>query len=229
MWRNKISVLPAVSLVELLISLALGSLLLSAAAALYSHIYLQQTKYRELINLQAHTHQLLDYLNQHIQHMNLQGQPHSDSNYALFQHQGKNYHLIHQSCLLFFNDVNQDGCVGNRIKSESCHLNGMNNTNEVGKELFGFKFENQAIYVFNDDSAIRRCHQTQCEKVLTSCQHHLWHNLVEQSDYRVDMLRFQWEMPERLLNIELALTSLKQPEIRYQAQAYSYLFNGAPE
>ncbi|EQA04750.1 hypothetical protein HPS12939_1922 [Glaesserella parasuis 12939] len=178
------------------------------------------------MNLQKHTHQLLEYFQQHIQHFNYQGQNRKETNYHLFENNHKRYSLNNPNCLMFFYDLSSDGCVGNRNKKQSCETNGVNNTKDVSQEFFGFKFEKKAIFIY-EDSQIQFCHQADCEKILTNCQKGNWRKMSDMSDYNVENLSFEWLEQNRLLKIELALSSSKDNQLRYKATAYSYLLNGS--
>ena len=69
----KISHLKGFSLVEILISLALGSMLLLSFTYYYSNYYVVWQKQKEQFFLQKEAHQLAHYLQQHIQHLGYQG------------------------------------------------------------------------------------------------------------------------------------------------------------
>ena len=216
----------AFSLVEILLSLFLGCIILWSLSSFYSDSYRNQIKQRELLNLQKHTHQLLEYFQQHIQHFNYQGQNRKETNYGLFANNNKRYTLNNPSCLMFFYDLSGDGCVGNRNKTQACEINSVNNTKEVSQEIFGFKLENKAIFIY-EDSQIQFCHQAECEQILINCQKGNWRKMSDMSDYNVENLSFEWLEQTKLLKIELSLSSSKDNQLKYQATAYSYLLNGS--
>lgn len=216
----------AFSLIEILLSLSLGCIILWAGSIFYSDSYQNQVKQRELLNLQKHTHQLLDYFQQHIQHISYQGKNRKGSNYFLFSNNSRSYALNSSSCFMFFYDLSADGCVGNRNKTQACEINGVNNTKEVSQEFFGFRFENNVIFIY-EDSQIQICTQQVCEQVLTNCQKGNWRKMSDMSDYNVENLSFEWLEQNRLLKIELDLSSSKDNQLRYKATAYSYLLNGS--
>ncbi|WP_373778418.1 hypothetical protein [Glaesserella sp.] len=215
----------AFSLIETLISLSLAIVLLFSVASFYSDSYYNQYKQRELLNLQRNAHQLLDYFQQHIQHIGFQGKFRQESNYSLFRVEGKFYALNFPQCLMFFYDLNGDGCIGNRTRTQPCHNAQLNRTSHVSKELWGIKLENKAIAIY-EDSAEQNCYKTECEKVLTSCHSGVWRRFSEMADYTVEDLHFEWIAFERILKISLTLASETRPDIQYSASAYSYLFNG---
>lgn len=230
MWHNKISGQNVVNfhkgftLIEMLISLSLGTVLLFIFAHFYSDVFYTQTKQRTSLNLQQTTHQLLNYLQQHIQHSGYQGIYREESNYPYFLVKGKSHALVSERCFLFFYDLNQDGCVGSRNKKQQCYINQLNNTKDVKKELFGFKFEKNHLLVF-DDKHIDRCYGTACQDWVKSCERNVWRKMTELSDYMVEYVRFKWIVPNKLLSIELSLSANQLTKVSYQATAYSYLLN----
>ncbi|AUI66592.1 MULTISPECIES: hypothetical protein [Glaesserella] len=219
-----VKIYKAFSFIEILLALTLGSIILFAFATFYSDIYRNQIKQRELLNLQKHTHQLLDYFQQHIQHINYQGENRKESNYSIFADNHHNYALNNPHCLMFFYDLSGDGCVGNRNKTQACENNGVNKTKDVSQEFFGFKFEKKAIFIY-EDSQIQYCAEPLCKQLLTNCQAGNWRKMSDMSDYNVENLQFEWLEQDKLLKIALALSSTKNNKIQYQATAYSYILN----
>lgn len=213
----------AFSLIELLISLSLATVILFSISKLYSDFYTSQKKQSELLMLQRESFQILAYFKQHIQHIGYQGYFREENNYSLFQHKNKNYALLNPSCLIFFYDVNRDGCVGNRAKTERCVIGNINNTKYINREVFGFKLENKALYIY-DDNDLKQCSATICQNLLTNCNKGNWKR-VDHNDYDITTLNFSWIKLEQIMRIDIALTSKKQPEIYYQTVAYSYLLN----
>lgn len=231
MWHNKINELNAVRinqgflLIELLLSLSLGTFLLIIFFQFYTNTMLSQNKQRELINLQQNSHQILHYMQQHIQHIGYQGSNRENSNLLLFQLNGRNYQLINPQCFVFFYDLNGDGCVGSRNKKQQCEINQFNNTKEVNKEIFGFAIKNNNLYIF-DDGDFNACYKNQCQNWASGCSENRWGNVSELSDYKVERLHFSWEKEGVLLKIELTLSSIIFSDLKYTAIAYSYLLNG---
>lgn len=230
MWRSKVSGRSAVrlyrsfSLLEVLLSISLGTTVMFILSQFYADVIYLQHKQRILLNLQQQSHQLLNYMQQHISHIGYQGRNREGSNFDLFKINGKSYQLVNQSCFLFFYDLNHDGCLGSRNKKQGCQLNQVNNTKDVNKEIFGFTLRNRNLYLF-DDGDFKRCYQQQCQNWAKNCSDNKWNNVSELSDYQVERLQFNWEVPESLLRIELTLSSIQLPDVKYSATAYSYLLN----
>ncbi len=215
---------PAFSLIEILISLVLGSLLLLSLSTLYSQFLASQIKQDERLLLQKEAHQLINYFQQHIQHLGYQGQARADSNFSFFEQNGQRYALVKPSCFIFFYDLNNDGCLGKRAtKNTACTQGELNNTKELAKEIFGFKLENKEIYLYADNQLIN-CSREQCKSLLSSCGNN-WTKLTSSELFQVTDLAFSWKKQDQLLQIDLALASVKSPQINYHVTAYTYILN----
>ncbi|AKO34666.1 prepilin-type N-terminal cleavage/methylation domain-containing protein [[Haemophilus] ducreyi] len=180
----------AFSLIELLLALTLSVLLLFPLSTLYTNFYRNSVKQQELLFLQKESHQLLNYLKQHSQHIGYQGVNRQGSNFSLFSQQDKRYKIANnQQCLIFFYDLNGDGCLGKRTTKKSA------------------------------------CIGSQCSTLLDSCQQE-WKKFTSLTDYMVDKLRFSVnDKQEKLLKIEVKLTSVKQQAVSYTLVSYIYLLN----
>lgn len=211
------------SLIETLITLSLGTLLLYLASQLYSDLYVNQYKDRELFKLQKNAHQILNYLQQQILHTGYQGLNRENSNFEWFKYQGRAY-LLEPNCLVILQDLNGDGCVGKRARQ--CVQQEISNTKEVAKELMAIKFESGGLLVAGKQNKFAPCYKDECSQWLKSCQNFQWEKIVALSDNRIEQLQFSWEKPEKLIKIELALSSLKDQKMQYHTTAYAYILNG---
>ena len=220
----KISRLKAFSLVELLISLALGSMLLLSFTYYYSNYYVVWKKQKEQFFLQKEAHQLAHYLQQHIQHLGYQGNNKEESNFELFEKDNQRFALNSQ-CLIFFYDLNGDGCLGKRATKKALCRNGqLNNTKDLAKEVFGFKLEEKEIHLYADNR-FENCLGEQCKTLLDSCGNK-WTKFTSKEEYLVDKLQFNWKKQNELMQIELTLSSIKDKKINYHLTVYTYLLNG---
>ena len=221
----KISRLKAFSLVEILISLALGSMLLLSFSYYYSNYYVVWQKQKEQFFLQKEAHQLAHYLQQHIQHLGYQGNNKEESNFELFEKENQRFALNNQ-CLIFFYDLNGDGCLGKRATKKALCRNGqLNNTKDLAKEVFGFKLEEKEIHLYADNR-FENCLSEHCKTLLDSCENK-WTKFTSKEEYLVDKLQFNWKKQNKLMQIELTLSSIKDHKISYSLIANVYLLNGA--
>ena len=220
----KISHLKAFSLVEILISLALGSMLLLSFTYYYSNYYIVWKKQKEQFFLQKEAHQLAHYLQQHIQHLGYQGNNKEESNFELFEKENQRFALNNQ-CLIFFYDLNGDGCLGKRATKKALCRNGqLNNTKDLAKEVFGFKLEEKEIHLYADNR-FENCLSEQCKTLLDSCENK-WTKFTSKEEYLVDKFQFNWKKQNELMQIELTLSSIKDKKINYHLTVYTYLLNG---
>ncbi|MEZ7719468.1 MULTISPECIES: hypothetical protein [Haemophilus] len=220
----KISRLKAFSLVEILISLALGSMLLLSFSYYYSNYYVVWQKQKEQFFLQKEAHQLAHYLQQHIQHLGYQGNNKEESNFELFEKDNQRFALNNQ-CLIFFYDLNGDGCLGKRATKKALCRNGqLNNTKDLAKEVFGFKLEEKEIHLYADNR-FENCLSEQCKTLLDSCENK-WTKFTSKEEYLVDKFQFNWKKQNELMQIELTLSSIKDKKINYHLTVYTYLLNG---
>lgn len=219
-----VKIFKALSLIEILISLFIASFLLISLIRLQADFYQQLRKQQELLFLQQETHQLLDYLQHHIQQINFQGKEREDSNSHLLTQDGKAYFLDNnKQCFIFFYDKNADGCIGERKNRNKCTLNGINNVKEMNKEVFGFKLYNQAIYYYApNNKSYNSCLTSQCQKLVSDCQTG-WKILTSQ--YKVEQFKFDWLEHNKLLQINIKIRSESNPSLFYEAESKIVLLN----
>ncbi|AFU19742.1 hypothetical protein [Actinobacillus suis] len=219
--KNRLS---AFSLIELLLSLSLSISLLLLTAKSYTQFTQNNVKQKELLFLQKEAHQIIHYFQQHIQHLGFQGSNRENSNFYLFEKENKRYALDNKSCLIFFYDLNSDGCLGKRkTKNSLCVNNEINNTHDLAKEIFGFKIESQEIYIY-DKNNLTTCKKHECEGLLNACQEK-WKKFTSIEDFKVDKLSFSWKDPEKIMQVTLKLISVKQNNIEYSTTNYIYILN----
>lgn len=216
-------VIKGVSLIELLISLSLGSFILFMASQLFSDVYVNQHKQSELFKLQKSAHQILDYLQQHIIHTGFQGKQRVGSNFALFMADNRPY-VVEKNCLVIMQDLNGDGCLGKRAKQ--CATVTTSFATDVLKEILAVKVENKTLMVLSKYNRFTECTKSECAKLLQGCDQLKWEKIAEVSDSDIEQLEFSWEKEPELLKIALKIASQQNPNIVYEAVAYSYLLNG---
>ncbi|MBR0574341.1 MULTISPECIES: PilW family protein [Pasteurellaceae] len=215
-----VKVIQAVTLVELLASLSLMVTLLFALSSFYSDSYKNQHKLQTTLSLQQNAQQIMNFFKQHIQHIYYQGIDRENSNYFAFTY-NKSSVAIKPQCLVFFYDINSDGCVGNRKKKSACFVKGKNNTSDVAKEVFGFKVDHQELYIYQD-SSISKCSLIQCKQLLAQCDQGKWGKLTQYNNYKISQLSFSWLKEHKVMQVLLSLTKNNQT---YSTQSYIYILN----
>lgn len=216
---------PAFSLLEILISTALASCLVLLFSSSYTDFYRMQIKQKELLYLQSEANQLLNYFQQHIQHINFQGLNRSESNMGLFLQEGQslNMNLLSSSCLIFFYDLNKDGCIGSRrTKNSPCKFNDINNTKDTLKEIFWFKLESNEIYSFSKN--LEHCSKEECRELLHNCDGR-WSKFNSINSFSVNKLDFSWKKENQLIQVVLELESIKDKQVFYKTKSYIFIFN----
>ena len=216
----------AFSLIELLLSLTISIFLLFCLGTIYVTFSQQKVKQKELFMLQKESRQIIDYLQMHIQHLGYQGINRQGSNFHLFEKNKKQYAIEKNDCLIFFYDLNGDGCLGRRPTKNAVYANNeVNNSRELAKEVFGFKAEKQEIYTY-DKNKLENCIGGQCRSLLEGCNEK-WKKFTSVTDFKVDKLLFSWLKEDVLLKVELAISSAKEHRVSYQVSSYVYILNGS--
>ncbi|ABY70480.1 hypothetical protein APJL_1930 [Actinobacillus pleuropneumoniae serovar 3 str. JL03] len=215
----------AITAVEMLVALFLAIGLLTAISNLYAQFYQTKLKQNELLMLQKESHQLLTYLQQHIQHLGYQGVSRQQTNFRLFEQDNKRYAIdLNGQCFIFFYDLNDDGCLGKRAtKHSSCINRQTNQTKDLAKEVFGIKLERKSLYIY-DKNNLEHCSRQECRQLLNACREK-WRRFTSEDDYWVERLHFTWLEEPKLLRIALKLTSKKQKLVSYEASGLVYILN----
>lgn len=210
----------AFTLVEMLITLALGSFLLLAISQMFSYYQTSNKTQKTLLWLQKESHQLLNYMQQHIQHIGYQGEARNESNFPLFEQAGKRYAQPTPHCLIFFYDVNNDGCLGKRLtKTTACQINQLNNTKELSKEIFGFKVEQNELFIYTGNT-LEKCIEAECKTLLSQCQSGRWEKFISKEEFNIDKLTITKKT--QLINIELVIS---KENITYENKANIFILN----
>lgn len=214
----------AFSLVSALLALSFGTLVLFGCVRLYGDILHTQQKQQVLMRLQQNAHQLLDYLRQAVQNAGFQGRNRSDSNFSLFL-DGRTPYLVEKQCLIVLSDLNADGCLGSRTKKQ-CTNGQISVANEVGREIVALKAEAGQLFVLGKYESFSPCQPQHCRRLLNGCEQLQWDKLSNTPDNRIDTFELRWLKPNELLEIQLVLSAVSQPNIRYESTAQIYLLNG---
>lgn len=213
----------AFTLLELLTSISLSGIILFSVSYFYSQNLVNDKYQKELLYLQRETHQFLNYIQQHILHLGYQGNNRINSNFSLFERDNKRYFLDNH-CLMFFYDLNNDGCLGKRkTKKSECKVLDNNSTNEISKEIFGFKIAGSEIFIYADNK-LNNCIGKECQKLLGSCPDK-WQKFLTKEDFKIDKLDFSWHKEPKIIRIEMKISSNKYTHISYESISYAYIIN----
>lgn len=203
--RSVVIIYNAFSLIEVLISITLGTIILLSVISLYSQSYRNEKQYLEKINLQMQAHQFIDYLKHHLQHSGYLGYSREKTNYTEFLIKNKSYYIT-RNCILFFYDANKDGRIDHSRRTDP-------------DEIFGFKFNKNEIY----EIKISYSDYTYKKDMICNSEH--WKSITKDFQFIVHNLNFI-KQSENIIKIYLELKSRKDPKVIYQIMAYTYLLNG---
>ncbi|MFC0309579.1 Type II secretory pathway, component PulJ [Gallibacterium trehalosifermentans] len=224
------------TLPELLMAIALTSLLVLILSNWLLSLYHYQSQRQQQLQLQQDVHQALQMIRKDLRRSGYH-YPNKNNNLALFRYQNKSINLVlpkqdYYQCVLFFYDLNKDGCIGNKQGSESCMLGTRNNTTEIQKELFGYRLAagNLEVLFMFDKTIDHACSAVSCQQHLNNptCQSKGWSKYFD-SRYRVESLAFRWLPENRGMSVDLTVVLRNQENYRYQATVLIPLLNEVQE
>lgn len=106
---------------------------------------------------------------------------------------------------------------------------GKNATSEIGTELFGYRLNKNMIESRQTykNSVSQTCSQEQCRSYLQqpACNASGWTDLLDEKDYAISQLEFNWIANRQGIEIILAGYLKSLPDIRYQTNIIVPLLN----
>lgn len=227
-----------ITLVELMITIALGTLLLLSITQFFSEITQGKQRFLLRLQLQQETHRVLRLLRKDIARSGYVAQHRvKQSNIDLFQ--GSNPTLVtltalssenNNSCLLFWYDLDQSGCIGSG-HGQYCQSHQRNATNHIQRELLGYRLRRGALEtrIMYQSGAIQNCESAVCQSYLNQqgCNTRGWASLLDNDRYQVTQLEFQWLQKLNILQVNIQTTYRDKPEISYQSAVIIPLYHQA--
>ncbi|WP_065238680.1 hypothetical protein [Gallibacterium genomosp. 3] len=224
------------TLPELLIGLAITSLLIILFSHWVVYLYRYSDQQQQRLQLQQTVHQALQLMSKDIRRAGYHA-PLSQNNLSLFQYQKRSLTLNlpkqdSYQCVMFFYDANRDGCIGTS-QNQGCVANGINQTKDVQKELFGYRLnarQLEMLFMF-EDTIPQHCSAISCQQHLNnpSCYSRGWTKVLDEQRYIVQDLAIRWLEEKRGLSIGLTVSLREQPKITYQATTLIPLLNEVKE
>ncbi|TNH09113.1 hypothetical protein [Testudinibacter sp. TR-2022] len=224
-------------LLALMVSIALGSFLLLLIVAFFTQAANQNRELLLRLQLQHELHKVLHLMSKDIARSGFYHiqQTLEQSNIALFNHTDGTATTITQanreavnSCLLFWYDLDHSGCVGSQ-QGAQCQSEQRNTTNEIQKELFGYRLKSKMIETraMYKNGTIQACEQAQCNGYIAEkgCDTRGWVDLLDTDTYQINLLRFSWLANRKGVLAEIGGSYKKQPKIRYQSAVVIALNN----
>lgn len=227
------------TLFGLMLSVSLSSFLLLVILLFYQQIQQQNREMMLRLQLQAETQRVLHLISKDIRRAGFRAVSDSisDDNFSLFTTDEGNTLVIAQgnnaktqSCLLFFYDLDESGCLGKKTKNAACMLNDQNLTEEIERELFGYRL-NQGMLetrLSYKNAVNTNCKKAECQFYLQSsaCNGGGWADLLDDSKYVVTDLRFMWLIEQKAIKAYLQVALKQFPKISYESLAIIPLLNG---
>ena len=132
---------------------------------------------------------------------------------------------------MFFYDLNLDGCLGTGFKKGLCIAGNRNATQEIERELFGYRLNNKMAEtrLTYKNSVNQHCEQAECRRYLQeqACTGGGWTDLLDSQEYEITLLEFIWLNGNKGVEVRLAGNLRTNPNIAYETSAVTPLLNEA--
>ena len=226
-------------LLSLMVSLSLSAFLLLVIISFYSQTQQQNKNMMLQLQLQTELQRMVQTIGRDVrragfraliaglQQNNLMLFEQDDLGTSVTIQQADNEDL--NSCLLFFYDLNGNGCIGSAYKGKSCVNNGKNSTSEIGTELFGYRLnkgmiESRQTY---KNTVSQTCQQEECRSYLqqSACNVGGWTDLLDDTEYVITQLAFNWLAEKQGIEVKLAGYLKNHPDIAYETSIVTPLLN----
>ncbi|OOF70358.1 type II secretion system protein J [Rodentibacter caecimuris] len=232
------------SLLSLMLTIFLTSLLIFSLSYFYVQVQRQNQSMMQKLKLQSELQRVLQLMAKDLRRAGFRAQSDKlqSSNFNLFEQdeQGTSVKISQadgqpqNSCILFFYDLNLNGCIGEKYDKNFCQKRGQNVAKKIESELFGYKVENKLL---KTKKTYKSAVNSYC--ILSECQRYLqqsacnsgsgWTNLLDKNEIEIDVLKFNWVTSRSGLQtgIEIRLTGYlkRHKEITYETQILVPLLN----
>ena len=228
------------TLVSLLISLGLSALLLLLVAQFYAQTQQQNQRLMLQLKLQAELQRTIQLIGKDLRRVGFRAvnQKLIEDNLALFELDEKGTAItIAQadnaplnSCVLFFYDLNSNGCIGEKYTKNTC-VNGVKNVaKNIEKELFGYKLNGKMIETKQTykNAVNADCRSAECQRALTQSTGNAgggWTDLLDEKEFEISQLRFDWLKAGKGIEIKLAGHLAAYKHIQYETSLVVPLLN----
>ena len=133
------------------------------------------------------------------------------------------------SCVIFFYDLDVNGCVGGQYKGDSCLVNERNTTKEIERELFGYRLHQKMVETrLTYKSAVKQnCSFEDCQRYTqqSACNHGGWVDLLDEKEYEISDLTFTWLAEQKGIEIRLIGNLKQHKKISYETAIVVPLLN----
>ncbi|KOE69820.1 hypothetical protein RO04_07740 [Aggregatibacter actinomycetemcomitans] len=231
------------SLVALMISVALSSFLFLVIMQFYSQHQQQNREMLLRLQLQMELQRVIQLMGKDLARSGFRAVNNKlkQNNIALFEQENTPSAVTiaqvngekNNSCVLFFYDLDANGCIGGNYKGDACVVNGRNNTREIERELFGYRLHKNMLETrLTYKNAVKQnCSQDECRRYTqqSACHHGGWADLLDEKEYEISQLSFDWLSEQKGIEIRLSGRFKHHKQIEYETSMIVPLLNGAKE
>ena len=215
------------SLLGLMVSLSLSAFLLLVILQFYNYTQRQNQHILQHLRLQAELQRVVQLISKDLRRAGFRAVSDKviQNNWFLFEQDADGAALTIQqsgSCVLFFYDLNLDGCLGTGFKKGLCIAGNRNATQEIERELFGYRLNNKMAEtrLTYKNSVNQHCEQAECRRYLQeqACTGGGWTDLLDSQEYEITLLEFIWLNGNKGVEVRLAGNLRTNPNIAYETR-----------
>ncbi|MCW9732522.1 type II secretion system protein J [Avibacterium sp. 20-15] len=227
------------SLFGLMSALGISSLLLIGIVKFYQHSQWQIQQMNARLFLQAEIERTLQLISKDLRRTGFRAavEKRKVDNFALFEQDERGTSLVlsqsagekPNSCVLFFYDLDNSGCIGSTYTKGLCRENGKNRTKEIERELFGYRLKHKMLEtrLTYKNTVKQKCAKEECQGYLQqlACERGGWVDLFDNHKIAITDFSLQWLKESVLLTAYLKGQLTQQPHIEYESQVVIPLLN----
>ncbi|BFU59563.1 MULTISPECIES: PulJ/GspJ family protein [Rodentibacter] len=228
------------TLLSLMISLAISAALLFVISQFYVDTQIQNQKIFLRLKLQAEIQRTIQLIGKDLRRAGFRALNDKliESNLNLFELDEKGSALIisqannaaQNSCVLFFYDLDANGCIGEKYTKNTCINGNQNVAKGIEKELFGYKLNGKMIetkQTYKNTIKVN-CQFGECQKALQQSACNAgggWTDLLDEKEYEITHLQFNRFAEGKGIEIRLGGNLKNYPEIHYETAMVVALWN----
>ncbi len=199
------------TLVEMMLALSLFAFLLFAIGQFFTQQFSQQHRLLDQLALQQQIDDVLHMMAKDLKRTGFRAfkENIAQTNYAFFMQNGQAFSLgqkekeAKESCVIFFYDLDHNGCLGGMSENESkkadaerhCIKDGRNNVHNLALELFGYRLAKNNVEKWPSKKKEIKdyCPKALCQTYTSSdmCNTARWDKLFDEKQIQILDLRFK--------------------------------------
>lgn len=241
--KDKVMLLRGQTLIGLVVSITLSSFMLLMIISFYQWTQRQNSEILQHLQLQSELQRVIQLIGKDLRRAGFRAlsdkviadnfflfeQSENQTGLTLFQTDSHNAN----SCVLFFYDLDMNGCIGTKFKNGICAMNSKNATQEIERELFGYRVSNNMLEtrLTYKNSVNQNCHQDECRRYLqqSACHHGGWVDLLDRNEYEISRFTLQWLVEQKGVKVRLKGNLLNNEKIDYETSIVIPLLNATEE